>query len=595
MALIQQALVFLVATVVAVPLFKRLGLGTVLGYLAAGVAIGPWGLRLITDVENILHFAEFGVVLFLFVVGLELEPSRLWALRRAVFGLGGAQVALTTVVLTGIGVALGLPVTVAAVAALGLSLSSTALALQLLAEKNQLTTEHGRASFGILLFQDLAVIPVMALLPVLAAKAPVAGADPMWLSTLKAVGVLAAILVGGRFILRPVFKIIARTRSQEVFTAAALLVVVGTASIVSLVGLSMALGAFVAGVLLADTEYRHELETDIEPFKGLLLGLFFIAVGMSVNLGLVAERPLLVMALVLGLVAAKAAILYAIGRFWCKGNAEPALSLSIVLSQGGEFAFVLYGIAVKLGILPGHISDLLIVVVSVSMATTPVLSALFERFVRPRFHEKVAREFDVPPVEDNPVIIAGFGRVGQVVGRVLTAKRIGFTALDNSPDHIDFLRKFGNKIYYGDASRIDLLRAAGAEKARVFVLAIDDVDMSVRTAHTVMEHFPHLQIYARARNRQHAYQLRDMGITELTRETFASSLELTRGVLEAVGLPIDQAITTIERFRQHDEELLERSYMHRQDMPKLVAMATSARSELQKLFEEDAAERRRAG
>ncbi len=586
MSLLAQALVFLAAAVVAVPLSKRLGLGSVLGYLAAGVVIGPFGAKLIRDVENVLHFAELGVVLFLFLVGLELQPKRLWELRRTVFGLGGIQVALTTAALTLFGLLFGLGVAPAAIAALGLSLSSTAFALQLLAEKNQLATEHGRASFGILLFQDLAVIPVLALLPTLS-DAPQATTEPGWLTAAKVVGVLVGLALVGRLVLRPVFRVVAAAHSQEVFTATALLVVVGTALLVSQVGLSMALGAFLAGVLLADSEYRHELEADIEPFKGLLLGLFFIAVGMSVNVGLLVERPLAVASLVLGLVVVKALLLFAIGRF-AFGRAEPALSMGVVLSQGGEFAFVLYKLSESFGITERHVADLLVVVVTLSMATTPLLLLVYERGIRPRLTPRAERAFDVEAQGEPPVIIAGMGRVGQVVARVLQAKRIAFTAMDVNPEHLDFIKRFGHKVFYGDASRLDLLRAAGAEKAKILVLAIDDVEASVRTAEAVLHHFPHLAIFARARNRQHAYRLLNLGITRVMRETFAGSLEMTADVLQALGLTYSEARGAIDRFRQHDEKLLMSSYKHHGDVSKLVEMAAQARKELEQLFDEDA-------
>ncbi len=586
MSFLQQALIFLAAAVVAVPLFKRFGLGSVLGYLAAGMVIGPAGIGAISDVESILHFAEFGVVLLLFLIGLELQPSRLWELRKSVFGLGGVQVLATGALLAGVGMVLGLRPATALITGLGLSLSSTAFALQLLAEKNELTTEHGRASFGILLFQDLAVIPLLALLPFLG-EPVTQSVEPGWVSALKVVGVLAGVIIGGRYVLRPVFRFVASLHSQELFTATALLLVVGTALLVSKVGLSMALGAFLAGVLLADSEYRHELEADIEPFKGLLLGLFFIAVGMSVNIRLLADSPVKVVALVLGLVALKALVLFALGKWVFKSN-ESALSMSVVISQGGEFAFVLFGLAVGFRVMERELADLLVVVVSLSMAVTPVLFLAYDKLVRPRLRQKVQREFDVAPEEDHPVIIAGFGRVGQVVGRLLRVKRIGFTALDASPEHIDFMKNFGNtKLYYGDASRLELLRAARADKAKVFVLAIDDVEASMRTAETVKQHFPHLTIFARARNRQHAYRLLNLGVTHVMRETFAGSLELSGDVLQELGLTWSETKSALDRFRQHDETMLQTSYKHAGDVKKLMELSAKARAELEELFKQD--------
>ena len=593
MSFLHQALVFLAAAVVAVPLFKRLGLGSVLGYLTAGAVIGPWGAKLVTDVENILHVSELGVVLLLFVIGLELRPSRLWELRRSVFGMGGAQVLLTGALLSGVALVLGLTPGAAIIAGFGLSLSSTAFALQLLAERNQLTTGYGRLAFGILLLQDLAVIPLLAVLPLLG-DGGAASPEPGWLTGLKVMGVLVGVVLAGRYLMRPAFRAVASFHSQELFTATALLVVAGTASLVSAVGLSMALGAFLAGVLLAESEYRHELEADIEPFKGLLLGLFFIAVGMSVSLGLIVEKPLLIGGLVVGLVLLKGAVLYGLGRFSLKQD-EPALSLGVVISQGGEFAFVLFSLAVSFRVMDRALADLLVVVVGLSMATTPLLYAVHERWVRPRFQKKAeARAFDVAPEEDTPVIIAGFGRVGQMVGRLLRVKRIGFTAIDASPEHIDFMKRFGSKIFYGDASRLDLLRAARADKAKVFVLAIDDIEASLRTAQVVKEHFPHLTLFARARNRVHAYRLLDMGIRRVTRETFAGSLEMGEEVLQAMGLTYSESHRALERLRDHDEELLRETAQYYKDEAKLVEMAAKARKELESLFEQDDAEQKKS-
>src|SRR6218665_4055066 len=453
MSFLHEALIFLTAAVVSVPIFKRLGLGSVLGYLAAGVVIGPWGVKLITDVENILHFSELGVVLLLFLIGLELRPSRLWELRRMVFGLGGAQVLGTGVLLAGVGVALGLPMASAIIAGLGLSLSSTAFALQLLTEKNELTTEHGQAAFGILLFQDLAVIPLLALLPFLGEPLADAPSHAGWSSAVRVVGVLAAVIIGGRYVLRPVLRTVASLHSQELFTATALLVVVGTA-------------------LLADSEYRHELEADIEPFKGLLLGLFFIAVGMSVNLGPLASGTVRVGLMVLGLVLIKALVLFGLG-FRVFKSQEPSLSLAVSISQGGEFAFVLFGLAVGFRVMERELSELLVVVVSMSMAVTPLLFAFYDKAVRPRLRRSEKRAFDVSPEEDHPVIIAGLGRVGQVVARLLRARRIGFTALDIHAEHIQFINKFGNThVYYRDASPLHLLRAARVHNAPPFVLPL---------------------------------------------------------------------------------------------------------------------------
>lgn len=582
--LIHETVVFLAATVIVVPLFKKLGMGAVLGYLVAGVLIGPWALSIISDVENILHFAEFGVALLLFIIGLELRPSRLWELRRSVFGLGGAQVTVTGLSLAIAGIALGLPTVTAFVVGFVLSLSSTALALQILAEKKQLTAHHGRASFAILLFQDLAAIPLIALIPFLGSGS----IEQNWsfIVALKAVAMVAVVVAGGRWLLRPFLRFAASAATHEVFIAAALLVVVGTALIVQLAGLSMALGAFLAGVLLAESEYRHELEADIEPFKGLLLGLFFIAVGMSMNLGLVTRQPLTVLGLVIGLIAIKSLLLYGLGRI-VKQSHSSAIRLALFISQGGEFAFVLFGAAAGARVLDQALAELLIVVVSVSMAMTPLLVLLNEKVLKIGQSAEKPREFDKIEAREHRVIIAGFGRFGQMIARTLRMKKIPFTVLEASFEQVDFVRKFGNKIYSGDASRLDLLRAARADLADVFVLAIDDIEASIKTAEMVKKHYPHLKIYARARNRTHAYRLKDVGVDKQIREIFLSSIELARDILMALGHSEAEANEAIRRFRQHDEALFERQHEIYRDEAQLIAASRQGAEELERLFEED--------
>jgi glutathione-regulated potassium-efflux system protein KefB len=588
MNVLNDVAVFLIATVIAVPFFKRLGLGSILGYLAAGTIIGPSVLGLIRDPEDILHFAEFGVVLFLFIVGLELQPARLWALRRSVFGLGLAQVLLSGALLAVAGVVLGLSLKAAIVVGLGLSLSSTAIALQLLGERQQLTARHGRESFAILLFQDLAVIPLLALIPLLSGRPGAPGeSHGVLLPLLKVAAVLVAVVLSGRFLVRPVFRLIASTQMQELFTATTLLVVVGVAVLMNYAGISMALGTFLAGVLLADSEYRHELEADIEPFKGLLLGLFFIAVGMSMNLRLVTERPLLVAGCVLGLMVLKAGVVFWLGRpmgLMLQGRRMMALALA----QGGEFAFVLFGVAAAAGVMDRSLSELLVVVVSMSMAVSPILLAVHDGVVNRQLRRAVPVEYDrMEDAHQQPVIIAGFGRYGQIIGRVLNMLDIGFTALEVSPEQVDFLRRYGNKIYYGDASRLDLLRAAGAARAKLLVLAIDDVEASVRTAELVRHNFPELPIYARARNRAHAYRLLDAGVKVLNRETLLSSLDMAARVLQELGFDEERARSIVERFRVHDEELLTKQYAVHLDEEQLLQTAQQAREELRSLFEQD--------
>ncbi len=588
MAFLIQVAIFLAAAVIAVPVFRRLGLGAVLGYLAAGLAVGPQGLDLVGDVESILHFAEFGVVLLLFVIGLELQPTRLWTMRRPVFGLGGAQVLVSAAAIALAAYALGASPILAIVAGLGLSLSSTAFALQILAEKNQLTARHGRAAFSVLLFQDLAAIPMLALVPFLGVGTADAGAGDIALGVAKVAAVLAVVVIGGRLLLGRALRLVAASGIREAFTAMALLTVVVTALLMEYVGLSMALGAFLAGVLLAESEYRHALEADIEPFKGLLLGLFFIAVGMSIQLDLIVDEPLTVFGLVAGLVLLKGAILFALGRIT---GATPmvALRLAATISQGGEFAFVIFGAAVAAGTMSTDIAGLLILVVGLSMAVTPLLMAGAE-WLEGRAGAPPAVEMEQPRVEENRVIIAGFGRFGQIVGRLLRARKIGFTALENSPVQVDFVRRYGNKVYYGDPSRLDLLRAAKADSAEIFVVAVDDVDASVRTVETVQRHFPHLKIYARARNRPHAYRLMELGVDVIQRETFLSSLDIGRQVLEGLGFSSGEAARTAEMFRDHDVARLEAHFGEHRDEETMMRLAGEWARDLEELFEEDAAE-----
>ncbi len=570
---------------VTVPICKRLGFGAVLGYLTAGMVIGPAGLGMVRDVDNILHFGELGVVLLLFVIGLELQPSRLWVMRKSVFGLGGAQVFVSAAGLGTAAFLLGLEFTAAVVVGLGLSLSSTAFALQMLAEKKQLTTRHGRTGFSILLFQDLAVIPMLALIPLLGPGAESTGQGALVVALLKAGAVIAMVVVGGRYVVRHLFRFVAATDIHEVFTALSLLIVIGTALLMNWVGLSMALGAFLAGVLLADSEYRHALEADLEPFKGLLLGLFFIAVGMSVDLSLIRSSFGQVVLWVAGLLVLKFLVLFAIGRF-SGMNVQSASSLGAALPQGGEFAFVIFGVAVTAGVLAQPLVDLLIVVVTVSMVLTPFLFNAAAA-VQARWEARPVGDYEAPAEQENQVIIAGFGRVGQIVARILRAKQIGFTALEASPEQVDFVRRYGNKIYYGDASRLDLLRAANAHQAKVFVLAIDDVEASLRTARIVTQHFPGLKILARARNRKHAYQLMDLGITAIWRETLLSSLDMAHATLTSLGLNKAEAKRAVATFKRHDRQRLLAHHEMHNDEERMVYLAKQAARELEELLEED--------
>jgi len=580
----EQLMLLLLAAVVIVPLAARLGLGAVLGYLLAGVIVGPWALSIIGDVEQILHVAEFGVILLLFVIGLELRPSRLWALRKAIFGFGSAQVLVCAALLAVFLVLTGLSATAAVVTGLVLALSSTAFALQLIAGRGEMTTRWGRAAFGTLLFQDLAVVPLLALLPLLGARQ--ATGDLAWSQILIAAAVLLGVLSAGPFLLRQVLRIAARSHVREILTATALLVAFGTAYLLEVAGLSMALGAFVAGVLLADSEFRHQLEADIEPFKGLLLGLFFIAVGMSLNLGLLTSDIGHVALLVMGIVAIKSGALFALGR-WHGLNTRESVKLGIALSQGGEFAFVLFGVALASGVLSAAQADLHIVAVSLSMVVTPLLFILYDRWHEPP-QEKP--EFDQIASEEKSVIIVGFGRFGQVVARILGAMKIPFTALDASHQQVDFVRQYGNEIYYGDGTRIDLLEAAGAHKAKILVLAIDDVDVSVATAALVREQFPSLKVFARARNRKHAYLLMDKGVQVIRRETFLSAADMGREVLEGLGVGSKRAREVTARFVAHDERRLNEYHSVHNDEQKLRELARESARELEEMFARDATE-----
>jgi monovalent cation:proton antiporter-2 (CPA2) family protein len=580
----EQLMLLLLAAVIVVPLAARFGLGAVLGYLLTGVIVGPWGFAVIGEVEQVMHVAEFGVILLLFVIGLELRPSRLWTMRKAIFGFGSAQVLVCGALLMGFLMLTGLSTTAALVAGFVLALSSTAFALQLIAERGEMTARWGRSAFSMLLFQDLAVVPMLALLPLLGARASEEGVS--WSAILLPVVVLLAVVFAGRYVLRQVLRVAALSHVREMLTATALLVAFGTAFLLEAAGLSMALGAFVAGVLLADSEFRHQLEADIEPFKGLLLGLFFISVGMALNLGLLSSDAGSVALLVCGIVALKLAALFALGR-WHGLEPREAMKLGIALSQGGEFAFVLFGVALTVGVLSIAQVDLLSVAVSLSMVVTPLLFILYDRWPAPAPENPA---FDEIEDEDAGVIIVGFGRFGQVVARILSAKKIPFTALDASHQQVDFVRQYGNEIYYGDGSRIDLLEAAGAHRAKILVLAIDDVDVSVATAALIREHFPALTIFARARNRQHAYRLMDLGVEIIRRETLLSAADLGREVLQALGVDSRQARALTARFVEHDERRLQEDHKLHNDDEKLRSLAKEAARELEEMFARDASE-----
>jgi monovalent cation:proton antiporter-2 (CPA2) family protein len=577
---LQQACIYLSAGVVAVPLFARLGLGSVLGYLAAGMAIGPWGLKLIADPQTVLHFAEFGVVLLLFLIGLELEPRRLWALRRAIFGMGSTQVVVTAAVVAVAAKTLGLSTAAAIVAGIGVAMSSTAIALATLQEKNLLPSPGGQASFAVLLFQDLAVIPALLTVGFLAK-----GVNEIeWSAATQAVGIIAALILGGRLLLRPALRYIANARLREVFVGASLLLVIGIALLMEEVGLSMALGAFLAGVILADSEYRHELELDIEPFKGLLLGLFFIAIGMSVDLGLFVRAPVLVLGLALAVLAVKMVILYPTAQLFGYCSRADAALFALSLPQVGEFAFVLFTQGASL-FEPATLA-ILNAVVATTMAFTPLLMLLYTRVLAPRLTRQGA---EAPPVVDEqaPVIVAGYGRFGQVVSRVLDGLRIQTTLIDHDPNQVDLVRRFGSPAYYGDASRLDVLERAGIARARLLIIAIDDEEGALRIVKQVRTRYPHVRLIARAHSRTDAYEFLELGVPAV-RETFGSALEAAELALRALGYGPVGARRVVTQFRRHDEELLEKMAPHRAETTRLIAISQQGRADLDALLSREA-------
>ena len=585
MSLLAESLIYLLAAVIAVPVSRRLGLGSILGYLAAGIVIGPFGMSLVADVDHILHFAELGVVFLLFVVGLELKPSRLWIMRRMVFGLGATQVIGSAAALAAVAWFFGFQGNAAIILGLILALSSTAFVLQMLAEKKHLATSHGRAAFSILLFQDLAAIPLIAMLPLLGANASLdQGINFVQIALM--IGTIAGMILGGRLLLRPVLRFAARAEIPEILTATALLVVIGSALLVQAAGMSMVLGAFLAGILLADSEYRHQLEADIAPFKGLLLGLFFIAVGMSVDTSLLLSAPGRILAIVGLLMLTKAIVLFVLARRFGMCDPRAALKLAAVLSQGGEFAFVLFAIAETEQALPGALVDEMVLAVAVSMMMTPLLYWLAERDFKTR-QPGEQPDFDEMQDDGHDVIIAGNGRVGQIVARLLAASGKPFTALERDTEQVDLLRRYGGTVYYGDAARLDILRAAGAERGKVFVLAISDLEESIHIAEVVAAHFPNLTIIARARNRRHAHKLMDLGVKLIYRETLHSSLAMSEAVLRCLGRSPDEAKHAAQAFCEHDTRILREQHAVHDSEEKLIQTAKDRNKELEELLRDD--------
>ena len=586
----NQALVLLAAAVLLLPLFQRLGLGSILGYLAAGIVIGPLGLGLIPGAEAVLHFAELGVVLMLFLVGLELAPEQLWAQRRRLLGLGASQMLFSAALLTGFFFALGQPGPAALAIGATLALSSTAFAVQMLVETNQLGTPQGRNAFSILLFQDLAVIPLLLLLPVLAGG-DAGAAQP---NLLVGVLVLALMWLAGRYLLNPWLGWLARLHNRELMTATALLLVLGAAELMETLHLSMGLGAFVAGMLLANSPYREQLDTDIQPFKGMLLGLFFIAIGMTMDLRLLAASPWSILAMGAALLGIKTLVLFGIARALKVGGRD-ALRFGLLLSQGGEFAFVLFTQAGALNLLPTEMIARLNLVVALSMAATPLLLKLVQRlWPAPKTGHR-STEDEPAPHGQPAVILAGFGRFGQIIGRILVSRRIPFTALDSNPDHIDTVRRFGNEVYFGDVTRLDLLHTAGLQHARIMVLAIDDVQASLRAVRLIREHFPHITLIVRARDRYHAYSLMAEGVEHVIRETLDSSLRAAQTTLAQLGMPETTAIDLVRTFRDVDERLLREQFAHRDKLDKLIELSARGREELESLLEAGSDDGRRDG
>lgn len=596
---LYQAFIYLAAALVAVPFAKRLGLGSVLGYLLAGVAVGPFVLGLVKGGGDVMHFAEFGVVMMLFLIGLELRPALLWRMRVPILGLGGLQIAVTALVLGTVALVFGLTIKPALAVGLILAMSSTAIVLQSLGEKGLLKSPGGEASFAVLLFQDIAVIPILAVMPLLANLPAPAVADHAahgsgglaalsgWQHTALVVGSIIVMVIAGRFLLRPFFRYIASTRLREMFTATALFIVIGIAMLMQKLGLSPALGTFIAGVVLAESEYRVQLEADIEPFKGLLLGLFFIAVGAGIDFSLMARQPAAIAQIVFGLIALKFLVLLALGRGF-RLRASDAFLFASALAQGGEFAFVLLSFATAEAVLSPEAASLLIAAVALSMAAAPLLLLINDKLVQPLFctckPERTADEIDE---HDSPVILAGFGRFGHIVGRLLRANGVPTTVLDNDADQVETLRRFGMKSFYGDASRLDLLQSAGAGRARLFILAIDDEAKSIQIVKMVQRHFPELRIHARATSRQHAYELLRLGVTQVHRETLGSALDLSVEALRELGFDPERARRAAGIFRDHDEAAVREMAQLKGDLEAYVSAARQHTLNLERALQAD--------
>jgi CPA2 family monovalent cation:H+ antiporter-2/glutathione-regulated potassium-efflux system protein KefB len=576
--------ILLATAVVLVPISRRLGLGSVLGYLVGGALIGPSGLRLVTNVDEIAAVSELGIIMLLFLIGLEVRPQRLWVMRRAVFGLGSAQVAVTAAAVAALAHGLGADWPSAAILGVGFALSSTAIVLPMLAERDLMGTPSGRDTFAVLLFQDLAFIPLVAAVPLLTGRAAPIMAP--WLEVARAAGAIAIILVGGRYVIKPAFRAIGGARTPEVFTAMALFVVAGTAALADAAGLSMSLGAFLAGVLLSESEYRHEVQADVEPFEGLLLGFFFLSVGMAADLSLVVTDVWYFALAVPGVIALKIVVAFVLSRVTGHSN-RTATRFAFALPQGSEFSFVLFTAAIGAGAMTQAVADRATLAIALSMAATPLLFALSEKFIVPRTGRMAMAAYDAIADDNVPVIICGFGRVGQIVGRVLLSRSIAFTALEQDAEQVEVIRRFGTKIYYGDPKRPDLLRAAGAEHARLLVVALENMEESIAVVDMVRRTFPKLKILARARNRRHAHLLMDRGIAMFVRETFLSSLRMGEMALTALDVDPEEARRVVKWFEAYDERQLQLTHSFYDDERQVAQSVKQASDELAGLFEMD--------
>ncbi len=603
-SLFISAFVYLLTAVICVPVAKRFGLSSVLGYLVAGIVIGPFVLKLVGEEgADVMHFTEFGVVLMLFLIGLELKPALLWRLRGPIIGLGGSQVGVTMVAVAGIGLVFGLSWQVALAIGMSLALSSTAIVLQSLQEKNLTKTTGGQGAFSVLLFQDIAVIPMLAIFPILATLPKATGGDhhgehanpiqdwishqPGWVNTLLVIAAVIFIILAGKYLFQPVLNIVAKTRVRETFVALALLLVIGIALLMSSLGVSAALGTFLAGVVLADSQYRHELEADIEPFKGLLLGVFFISVGASIDFSLIASKPGVVAGMVVGLMALKAAILFGLGTF-AKLGVDQRLLFSLSLAQGGEFAFVLLGFGITEGVVGSEVAQLVIASVALSMALTPLVLIVEETVLRPRFGTKEIddREPDAMD-EDAPVILAGFGRFGNFVGRLLRSQGVEVTVIDSDPDHVDFLRKVGIKAFYGDANRHDLLESAGAEHAKLLIITLSELEKAEELVQTARKHFPHLRIMVRALDRMHQYRNFEAGVDFCIHQHAGSASELGKAALVELGFRAHQAERVTKSFRKHDLASVKMEVGSHKDETTYISHLRERLADFEKQFAED--------